>query len=333
MICTPLFDHINTIKYNLDVYKENILDLDKMEKNEIWAAITIECVDLNNAEYIVHKEFEKALDVISCYVPSDIPVTLDSGSVVILDEQGNLVSSKMGTDKNSPIFHDIQGRKIHIDLVARLQNIFSNYSDVVLDNEMNVGSIIAESGYWFRKGEETNKLEDKFIDYWISLENLISSNLNIPKCFFLKSIEENSKIGKITSIVPKLLIQKHILDKVWLYYDCIANYYYHHLSTAGISDELAESSSLKYDGEEIYINNFLNSLDALQKNISSRFYKDLICELKSFINDDKCSMIDEIIKEITDYLLIGYRYRNMIVHNAKSDMYFLDYYAKKISKR
>ena len=79
---------------------------------------------------------------------------------------------------------------------------------------------------------------------------------------------------------------------------------------------------------------FIDNLEELKNNLQNEVDIDNLEELKGILNNNdnaKKFLQDNEIK-LKEMLLLIYRLRNMIVHNAQYNITFLDYYAKQIER-
>lgn len=321
----PKFD------FEKEGYEEDFL-LERIN-SPIHAAVELCSIDKENFKEDAKREIEKALDIICCYSQIQVPIYIDMSQYVVMDE--NLQSCMSGGSIDDYMHRDLRGLNYDRDNLEELQDLYQKYTGAVLEEENNLSLAIQNSARWFRKGEEANREEDKLLNYWISLESLFPEELELPKEVRGQS-DEKSKFNDICSIVPTMLLRKRLFQYFWECYYFCNNLYLNNRNVKTnnpfpISEEVAKKCDFKAEGR-MYLVPFLESLEEIIKQIPDGAAKDYLIEVQDYVSGK--STINKLIamleSEYADRLLMGYRFRNIIVHNAQSNMDFIAYYEKQL---
>lgn len=303
---------------------------DRLKEKKIHAAIRVESVDIENVTNIAFEELENALDIISCELMNSEPLYIDKSEIAILNIDKNVIWESSSV-QDEAFYRKIKGIKYNRfapDRVEKLQLVYEKYAQNVLHSKDEFARVLSDSVRWFRKGEEAKRKEDKLINYWISLENLFPDRWEIPK-YMNELAGEKGKFAVIYSIVPKLFVRKHALDFLWDFYSYIRGQY----KEIGISDKLVKKCQFM-DWENIFIFNFIDNIELLILENNNDYIKELLIDLQKILKKggEGYKFVKEDIKRTREDLLMSYRLRNLIVHNAKCKIDFIDYNIKTLRK-
>ena len=180
------------------------------------------------------------------------------------------------------------------------------------------------------KGKNTESLEDKLLFHWIAIESLLKSSDRTYHNIIIgeKDISLLKVIQRISSSVMVNKFFKEYYIDIYNSLYILTKYYGNYLK---ISDDLQNRIFPQNDEDKDYkkyLCNFLNSLGELEEDISDQLYKSKIREVYSFYQNDK--RIKEKEQLIYNDVLLIYRLRNLIAHNAIFPKYLIKYYANKI---
>lgn len=302
-------------------------------KSPVHAAVEMVSLEQENFREEAKREVEKALDIICCYSSIQVPIHIDMSEYVVLDKELKICSSGGAIDEFAS--RNLRGLDYDRDNWQELQDLYQKYAGAVLEKEDEVSSAIQNSARWFRKGEESVREEDKLLNYWIALESLFPDELALPKEMLIQP-EEKSKFNEIQSLVPMMLLRNRLFQYFWEAFYFCNNMYLNYRRTKGdnpfpISKELAQKCGFKAEGR-MYLIPFLESLDEIISKMPDGAAKDYLFQIQSYTT--KKEQLKKLIAQIGDKmraeLLMGYRFRNIIVHNAKSDMQFIGFYEKRL---
>lgn len=142
------------------------------------------------------------------------------------------------------------------------------------------------------------------------------------------------KIEVIQCLISSNFIFEYIYELGWEYYNHYSQVAQNKMfNKINLPDDLIEKANLlTKEGETIYLQKFITHLPEIKKLETNLFLREKIESIIQFYynNDYSSKIIKMQIKSIEDDLLMTYRYRNLIVHNAHFDNAMLPYYIWKI---
>lgn len=321
-------------KFEFEKKKEEAEKLFDNIKRPIHAAIELYSVDPENFMEEARREIERALDIICCYSAIQVPIYIDMTQYVVLDDKLQVCRSGGGIDDT--LHRDFRGINYDRDNMDELRKLYQRYTGVVLETENRLSHVIQNSAGWYRKGEEAKKEEDKLLNYWISLESVFPDGLDMPEEIMKRKGGRESKFDDIYNVIPMMLLRKGLFQYFWDGFYLCSNLYYNNRNKTEnnpfpVSKELAVKCGFESD-TTVYLLPFLESLHEIIEQIPDGVIKENLSEMQEYIAGGRNidDLITGIIKGYEHDILIGYRFRNMIVHNARGNVDFLGYYEKKL---
>jgi len=320
--------YVKTLMDNIDFE-----DLQRYDKNEryIQAAVEVNILMPKSSLSDALTKLENALDLISCYFNLRTDLNIDSSNYIIVKEEKLIFSSLGSKKRESSKKHfkslDLLEQKIHLEKLNKHYFLWNNLN---LNNKSV--SKIKNALHWYKKGDQSLKQEDKMLNYWIALENLF--NLDIDIKLDILNDTNKSKFHLIQEIILSVQIFDFIYDYGWELY-----HYYNDIVSFPIPygiklpEDLVLRANLNLPvGENIYLKNFIESLNEIKSFESNPFLIDKIDKVLSFYEDSSKAkkVIFGHIQEVKNDILMVYRFRNLIVHNAYYDNTLLPYFVWKI---
>lgn len=300
----------------------------------IHAAVELDCMDDENFKKEAKKEIEKAIDIICCYSQIQVPININMSKYVVLNANHQAFKTGAGIDYN--IHRDLRGLDYNGSNLKDLQEIYQKYTGAVLEVENDLALAIQNSARWFRKGEESVREEDKLLNDWICMESLFPDELELPKEIQDQPDSRKSKFGDIYSLIPTMILRKRLFAYFWDCFSLCNNLYLNNRKEKDdnpfpISEELAKNCGFKAEGQ-LNLLPFLESLEKMINQIPNGVIKDYLQEVQDYVSGKReiSKLIAKITDECKEQLLMGYRFRNIIVHNAKSNMDFIEYYEEQL---
>jgi hypothetical protein len=312
----------------------------KSDDRFINAAIPISYRDISYGMNQAINQIDKTLNILRLYVHSDTPFKILHNSFLVV-KNGRVHILKSGLSKDDPAYKKLFSVNLkkypkilnNPFLVKNLNRLFFN--DPVKNN-LNTKNI-SLSLFWFRKGSESTKNEDKLLYHWISIENLF----NFSSEMIVSKKDDNLKnISIIKELVPSLIILHEIsqnsinlLSLLWSDYSFNHVFPSHPLSK--ITPNTLEMCQLNLmPGDPINPKKFITSLPMLRKEIPDYIYTNKIDYTYNLYKDKNFAkkQIDIMESQILSEIDRIYRYRNFIVHNANSDSQILPFFTNKTEK-
>lgn len=331
----PKFDFEKTEAEQSEAPEEDGPEAEKI-KCPVHAAVTLRDIDRENFIAQARREVERAVDLICCYSEIRVPVYIDMSVYLILDEGLNRYSTGMRAEGEA-FRRAVEGLDYNKCDVKIYQELYRKYHDFVLTGEGGLSAAIQNAVRWFRKGQETQRTEDRLLNEWICLESLFPNRIELPQEIMKKPDERKTKFHQIYALVPTMLIRQRFYQYFWACHDYCTNLYFdcrnRENSIFPVSEELARKCDFKYTGRMNLIP-FLESLGEITGNIPDSAARDYLEEVRGCLEDEKAvSRLWKRLEEKTEEeLLMGYRLRNIIVHNARSSADYVEYYENRLQR-
>lgn len=289
----------------------------------IQAAVEIDYLLPKSSLLTAVNKLENALDIISCYFKTSTPLETNTSNYVIV-QNGEYIYSSWSRDKRDTFMKHADS----LDL-EDIKDLFAEINENSFlwdESDFKQKSKLLNAIHWFSKGEQSMRQEDKMLNYWIAIENLFNVDYDIidPK--------NKSKINLIQEVISSTQLFTFIFSYGWELY-----HHYSHIAINTFGKRIPKDLIIKANlipkvGEKIHLNKFIECLEEFKNYETNPFIISKIDDLLKFYNDKKetykkISQQNVVIKE--DILMI-YRFRNLIVHNAYFDNTLLPYFIWKI---
>lgn len=278
--------------------------------------------DIKNAKIDAVKKIGRICDFFKLFNNSKAKLQLDDSSYRVLFEDKSLYSWAMGNDKNKigpyDIIRDPESTK---DVNNLFEKIYLNENITKNDK-----SIIFDSLHFFRKAIESDSQEEILLNFWISLERL-----------FLDFDTFSSKFERTCTFVQAILIERFIFLNGWNCYNLIDNLLKSKTGhRTGFVQEIDFPKELQIKaniGEylslplTIELKKFIDCIPEIKNYSKNLVANDIMQNIYDFYKNHKKAEkeITTKIEEIKSVLLMIYRQRNQIVHNARYDKTLIEY--------
>lgn len=328
-----IYNWKTSYKFNVEVDKKIQKDCitykyGNYEKNDIHCSIYVETVDKENVFNNIKKQIDEALDILYTYHNFECKILVDYSHYIVFDENKNIVSEGMTRKYDEyfkrevrPLIYGSRGE------VSKLNREYNNYSKYILNNSTISSEIVKNSVRYYRKGKESTKSEDKILNYWICIENILKININLPSSILGKE-EDDIKFKRIKSIAPVLIWPMDLISTYWSIYNYFYNKYLYNKQVIDKND----ANALQFVHSQVNLIEFVNNYKLLENKFSSQLDVNIYEKYLNILYDKETTQkyIKEYIANTQNILLLSYRYRNMIVHNAQYDSTFINFYAQQL---
>lgn len=304
------------------------------ENHFINEAVQVEVLDVKSSRIIAIEKIEKALDIIRCFYSSETSLEVITEKYYVVDEHGRQMSSSFSASTRHGWYKwqlSLKMDRINDDFLG-MPALFISENPA---SQSNLERNIIQSLRWYRKAEDAPTIEDKLLAYWIVIENL----MNVPEEVLDQVVSQKVKSSKflLAQEVISSLNTKHVSYQYgWELYS-----YLRFLSGASqgdrrlltLSEEVLEQTGLKIEEGRIHLQSFIDGLAALEREVDREIIKEKITFAKNFYENKEQmqkTMLEKWYKDTQDEMLLLYRLRNKIVHNAHYDYTVLPFYLEKV---
>lgn len=213
-----------------------------------------------------------------------------------------------------PSFGEFINRVESIDL----SNIQEEISGITLNSHNHIAENdlrkISNAVHWYNKAKTAERDEDTLLYSWIAIESLLKTNSNVQEAIISEHGKRNT-LSIIQEICSGVMLHNKFYTYAFNYYSYIIRSTTHHDNYFDIPSDIIENANLYHKERGIMIiSRFFNHLNEIKDNVNSEILKHELEELDEFY-----SSVDKqknYIKKIKNDLLLIYRLRNLISHNA-----------------
>lgn len=200
--------------------------LKKLTEPYINASVQIDFIDVNFGAKRAIEKINEALDIIRCFIKSKIPLKVIQNEYFVVDNNGKVINSSFSAAQDEGVFKKINSLDLNRffkdkksrDFLKELNKKMANDSDEFCRK-------LLYALHWYKKGFESNKIEDKIINYWIVIESLLTIE-DLEKNKIVTDSKNIKKIDIISELLPAFEIDEYIhkiAKDLFYYLDDLAN--------------------------------------------------------------------------------------------------------------
>ena len=301
------------------------------DRDRVNAAIPVKFKNFAQAKECAITKLEEVLDILMLTYNTKEPVEILTNVYVIV-EDGREIGSGMSAKGNDPTMSssDESIRYLEsLDVTYFRGDGFKYLSDKHHKLEVGHGALrirLKNAAHWYSKAVASNKDVDTLLYSWFAIEGLIKVDERTKKEILDNSRDNiNFRVIQnfVISIICKQFFHSYLRETYhnFLYLTIESDNYY------DLSDDVISKAALNLKiGDHYRDSDFLNAIPDLIECINDDIAKDELAELREFYqNGNGLKNKASILKE--DLLMI-YRLRNMIVHNAALSCVNIGFYAR-----
>lgn len=330
-----LINDINIYAPHLKQYIAETPTLSKIEQTTsdrkyINAAIPVKHKMLRSSVAYARQRLEHVLDLLSLSYNTSAPIKYSDRDVSVV-ENGRYMGGDnltIGDETISSKHQEFVGYMESLD-VSPFENDLAEIDErfTFINKNPTYDTLkLTTAAHWYQKGMYVQNPEDKLLFHWIAIESLLKTDTTVGV-----KITGNDE-SKLLQIVQK--IAASILVKRFFHNSCFHTYIDINYQTQlydnylDVPDDVIAKASLNMKaGDKVHINKFFNHIKDIEENINDEILKTELHELDSFYKN-KDGIINKEQEIFNDIVLI-YRLRNLIAHNAVYPQYLIDLYANK----
>jgi len=302
------------------------------DKDEYFsnAAILVSCIDPENGKTQAVEIADKALDLVRSRYNIECRLKVSRRRYLHLSKTGEFRGTGNSAEESLLIkIHNSFDLEILAESTENMRDfeITGQYLFCPKNKQTALEQKITDCLHWLRKGEETDRLEDRLLHYWIVIEKVFTfPSTSAP---LLKAGDKpEPKLVLISELLSAASAYGfiHKIGRTLCYY--LWSQFTNPLAVAmqGQNLELPKEVADKcgftpgFMGQ-VSLKDFRENLDTIAKAVNQRIVKNRILHVKKFYEDGEFAKdeIRRIFSRTKDDVFLIYRYRNSIVHNAHYD--------------
>ena len=301
------------------------------DRDWVNAAIPIDFISIDQAKVYAKAKLEEVLDIMMLTYRTKSPITIATNIYAVVAD-GREISMSISVKGNDPqmALRDEMMRYLDaLDLTDVNGDGFKFLSDKHQVLEVGQGVLkrrLKNAAHWYAKAVAADKDVDVLLYSWFAIEGLLKVEDKTKAEMADKNKEMNSlKVIQefVTSIVCKSYFYNYLRSTYWnfLYLTNEHDNYY------DIDEAVISQAGLNLKAGDHYRDSaFLNAVPAMIGCINDDIVKDELAQMGAFYQNE--DGIKEKANQICDNLLMIYRLRNMIVHNAALSSVNISFYAR-----
>jgi hypothetical protein len=303
------------------------------------ATVVVEEIDREIATANAVGLIERALDLLQTFARVDIGLEVAKQSCLVLELDGSVAGLTFGKPNPEGIEKMKHHRSLPLsELYERIDPVVAERTATYLFSDPSLQTSTQQKIMYslraYRKAENAAIAEDRLLNYWIALENVLTFDRPIlqPKA------DRESKLFIAKHIVSHLQATAFIYEVGWNLHLHLATLW---MSTRDgkrvlvLPSELAEKCCLNLEkAGTVSLTSLLENLDALAAVIGPAAIRERVLYVKRFYGDSAFAKeeIEQYIATTQHDVQRIYRLRNKIVHNAHYDNMVLPYYVERVRR-
>lgn len=329
-----MIDDINIYAPHLKQYIAETPTSSKIEQTTskrkyINAAIPVKHKLLNSSVAYASQKLDRILDLLSLTYNTSIPIKYDHKDSSIV-ENGTVITGFISIDDENKNFKQQEFITYMKSLdVSNDENGIAKIGErfTAINKNKTCDTLkLATAAHWYQKGMYAQNPEDKLLFHWIAIESLLKTD-DATRCN-ITGHKDTYPLQVVQKVIVSILVKRFFHNYCFYTYINInyqTQFYDNYLD---VPDDIITKVSLNMKaGDKVYINKFLHHIKDLENSINDEILKTKLHELDLFyMNGDG---IKKKEKEIYNDILLIYRLRNLIAHNAVYPRYLIDIYANK----
>ena len=335
-------DHIGDINIYSPKVKRYIKDghsLSKVEevtedRDSVNAAIPIDFTSIEQAKVYARAKLEEVLDIMTLTYRTQAPITIATNRYSVVAD-GEEISMSVSVKGNDPQLFDRDEMMRYfdaLDLTELEGDGFKFLTDKHEVVEMGQGVLrrrLKNAARWYSKAIAADKEVDVLLYSWFAIEGLLKVGNQTQTEMADKNKDVNSLnvIQEfVTSIICKSYFQSYLREtyRIFLYHTNLNGMYNNYYD---LKDDVIDKAGLNLKAGDHYKDGaFLSAVTDLTACINDDIVRDELAEMQAFYQSDEGIKAKAI--HIKDDLLMIYRLRNMIVHNAALSSVNISFYAR-----
>lgn len=301
------------------------------DRDRVNAAIPIDYISLEQARVYAKTKLEEVLDILMLTYRTNTPVLMSESKYAIVvdgNEVAGSAAEKEG-DTQKAKREEMMKYIEAFDLSDVSGDGFKFLSDKHRVLEVGHGALkirLKNAAHWYTKAVASDKDEDVLLYSWFAIEGLLKID-NGTRVEVLDKDKNGNSLKVIQEFVTSFFCKRYFHSYLR---DTYRNYYYmftQHDNYYDLTDEVISKAGLDVKvGDRYRDGDFLNAVADMVACINDDIVRDELTLMGEFYTSDKG--LKEKGHQIKEDLLMIYRLRNMIVHNAALSCVNIAFYAR-----
>lgn len=299
------------------------------DRDRVNAAIPIEFVSLYQAKVLAEAKLEEVLDMLMLTYRTKEPVTIATNFCAVVAD-GKEISWSHSVRGNDPLMlsKDEMSRYLDaLDLTDVKKDDFQFMTEKHRIFEVGQDALkrrLKNAAHWYTKAIAADKGVDTLLYSWFAIEGLLKVNRQTQSEIVDK---DPNSLKVIQEFVISIFCKRYPFNYLRRTYRNFIYLTNQHDNYYDITKDVINKAGLNIKEGDCYRDGeFLKAIPNMIECVNDDIVKDELADLHSFYQSDK--VIKNKAEQLKNDLLMIYRLRNMIVHNAALSCANLSFYAR-----
>lgn len=248
-------------------------------------------------------------------------------SYIVIRDGGKWAGGAHVANKSEQFWILQDSLELSSDLVTKRPPEFDKIGTLFVQEKRPIHDIdrrIMASMHWYRRAREAESDTDRLLWYWITMESLLRKDKDTPNMIMTSDTRETS-ISIALELLPFIRSKNIAYQKGWVLRRRI--YYSLKARSITITPALLIKADLQDGPRTIHLEPFVDSIPEIVKGLSNVLLIDQLNEVYRFYTDSNYALesLEKERKMAREEVLLIYRMRNKIVHNAEYETSMLPY--------
>lgn len=299
-------------------------------RDYVNAAIPIDFISIERAKVYAKTKMEEVLDILMLTYRTKVPVTVATNiyAVVINGNEVSMSVSNRGDDPQMASRDEMMRYLDALDLNDVEEDGFKFLSDkhqILVSCSETLNIRLKNAAHWYTKAVSSDRDENTLLYSWFAIEGLLKVNVN-TQAEMLDNAKNTNTLMVIQEFVTSIIGKRYFYNYLRSEYRFFLYRTNQNDNYFDIKEEIISKAGLNLSvGDTYRDSDFLNAILDMIDCVNDDIIKDRLSELESFYQDD--SGLKNKSKQLNEDLLMIYRLRNMIVHNAALSCINIAFYA------
>ena len=299
------------------------------------AIVQIKSRDFEDTKDKALMEIETALDLVGFFRSADDVIKAQRYWHVILNSDGSYAGESMANSREDGNTFWAWHESVNLDdaMGDAGEKLFKKACESLVHSQGKTyfEKQVSTALHWFRKGKEERHNEDKLLNFWIVLEKMF-----VDPHYSGGLVQD--KINSILDLVPSIYTERMFYNVGW-------NLFYYLRALLGSSQggrkllelpvDLVRAAKLEHvQGQTVHIKDFVDNLSKIHGHVERRIVRQKIEHAINYFSKNKyaADFLEQTLADVRTDLLLVYRYRNKVVHDAHYNDRMLPYYVRKVER-
>lgn len=300
-------------------------------RDRVNAAIPIEYVSIEQAKANAYAKLEEVLDILTLTYQTNTPVTIASNIYAVVEDRKEIAMSisNKNDDPQMASNDEMMQYMESLDLTDVKAERFKFMSDKHKKFEIGRGVLkrrLKNASRWFTKAVAAEKDVDVLLYSWFAIEGLLRVN-DLTQAEMAENAKDAGSFNVIQEFIKSIICKAYFrgyLRGVYRRFYYLTN---QHNNYYDITDDVIKQAGLNLKAGDRYRDaDFLAAVPSMIGCVNNDIAKDELTVLEAFYQNE--DGIRGKANQISEDLLMIYRLRNMIVHNAALSCVNIAFYAR-----